>query len=44
MHLGGIGEWEGGWGAGSSNFEKIYEVYLQGDTIFKREISYLCSW
>ena len=42
MHLGGRGV--GGGGAGSSNFEKIYEVYLQGDTIFKREISYLCSW
>ena len=37
----GVGE---GRGAGGSNFEKIYEVYLQGDTIFKREISYLCSW
>ena len=44
MHLlgdRGVGE---GRGAGGSNFEKIYEVYLQGDTIFKREISYLCSW
>ena len=43
MHLGGIGG-IGGVGAGGNNFEKIYEVYLQGDTIFKREISYLCSW
>ena len=43
MHLWGIGE-SGRGGAESSNFEKIYEVYLQGDTIFKREISYLCSW
>ena len=43
MTLGGI-EGSGGVGAGGSKFEKIYEVYLQGDTIFKREISYLCSW